>query len=229
LQASKDGLIKKNDRWSINLVGRPSGTRSKTHDDRRRDIIARLAKRLALPGAMHASYRELASASGESISTLQHYFGRREDILVAVLEESHHQAAPYLDHVRTPLPDFEASVRDVVDYVRLGFEQFDLGDIYAIGFVEGIRNESIGSATVHQLLEPTIDAVAQRLERHQSLEQMRPEILARHAAVLLLSPMIVILLHQNELGGKQTHPAEMAGFINDHVAAFVRAHALAST
>lgn len=206
-------------------MGRPIGSRSKTHEARRREIIARLAERLALPGAMHASYRDLVSASGESISTLQHYFGRRENILIAVLEESHRQAEPYLDHARTPLSDFEASVRDVVDYVRLGFEQFGLGDLYAMGLVEGIRNEAIGPAMVRQLLEPTIDAVAQRLAAHQARGQMRDVILARHAAVLLLSPVIVIMLHQHDLGGRQSHPADMDRFIDDHVASFVRANA----
>jgi AcrR family transcriptional regulator len=208
-------------------VGRPSGTRSKTHDARRREITARLTERLALPGAMHASYRDLVAASGESISTLQHYFGRRENILLAVLEESRSQADPYLDYARTPLSDFHASVRDVVDHLRVGYEQFGLGDIFAIGFVEGIRNAAIGPSMVHQLLEPAIDAVAQRLSIHQSRGDMRDDVLARHAAVLLLSPVIVIMLHQRDLGGRQSHPADMDRFIDDHVASFVRAHAAA--
>lgn len=208
-------------------MGRPTGTRSKTHEERRRQIIAKLAERLSRAGGMHASYRDLVAASGESISTLQHYFGRRENILMAVLEESRIQAEPYLDYARTPRSDFQASVRDVVDYVRMGFEQFGLGDIYAIGFVEGIRNAAIGPSMVSDLLEPTIDAVAQRLAIHQARGEMRDEVLARHAAVLLLSPVIVVMLHQHDLGGKQTHPADMDRFIDDHVASFVRAHASA--
>lgn len=207
------------------FVGRSSGTRSKNHDVRRREIIARLQERLALPGAMHASFRELVAASGESISTLQHYFGRRENILIAVLEESRIQGEPHLEYARTPLSDFRSSVRDVADYVRLGYEQFGLGSLYAIGLVEGIRNAAVGPSTVQQLLEPTIDAVAQRLAAHQSLGQMRDDISARHAAVLLISPLIVIMLHQHDLGGSQTHPADIDSFINDHVLSFVRAHA----
>jgi len=206
-------------------VGRPSGTRSKQHEARRREIIARLASRLAQPGAMHASFRDLAAASGESISTLQHYFGRRSDILTAIFAESGRMGAPHLDRTRSPVEGFAESVRDLVDYARMGFEQFGVGDIYAIALVEGIRNAEVAPAVLNDLLDPSIDAIAARLASHQERGEMRPDMVPRHAAVMLLSPIILTMLHQHDLGGRVTNPIDMDRFIDDHVASFVRAHA----
>ena len=79
---------------------RPTGSRGRDHDARRREILQRLTKRLSEPDAMHASYRELAAAGDVSISTLQHYFGRRADIVAAVLEEASHNAAQHFALVR---------------------------------------------------------------------------------------------------------------------------------
>lgn len=207
-------------------MGRPSGKRAKDHDERRREILARLTSRLSAPNAMHASYRDLAASSGESVSTLQHYFGKRADILTAVMSESRRSAEGHLAFSRTPDPDdeFADSIWTVANYIRLGFEQFGLGDIHAIGLVEGIRNPAIGPAVVNDLLEPTIEALAARMAIHQQRGQMRREALPRHAAVFLIGPILLIMLHQKELGGRHSHPADMDRFFKDHVEAFIRAH-----
>jgi hypothetical protein len=47
----------------------------------------------------------------------------------------------------------------------------------------------------------------------------------RHAALALLSPVILALLHQAELGGAKDHPLDVDRFLSDHAAAFARAYA----
>jgi AcrR family transcriptional regulator len=205
-------------------MGRPAGSRSRDHDARREEILARIAARLAQPDAMHASYRDLAVAGGVSISTLQHYFGRRADIVAAVLRQAQHNAVPYLKEARQPQGDFSQSVNEFLANLRLGFEQFGLGELHALGLVEGLGNTVSGPVMVDAVLEPTIAALTARLADHQSAGEMRDDSDARHAALMLLSPMILLLLHQRELGGAAAYPADLDRFVGEHAAAFVRAH-----
>ena len=205
-------------------MGRPAGSRSRDHDARREEILARLAARLAQHDAMHASYRELAVAGEVSISTLQHYFGRRADIVAAVLRRAQHNAVPHLELARRADGDFAQSITAFLENLRFGFEQVGLGDLHALGLVEGLGNTVSGPVMVDAVLEPTIAALTARLAEHQAAGEMRRESDPRHAALMLLSPMIVLLLHQRQLGGAAAYPADLDRFVADHAAAFVRAH-----
>jgi AcrR family transcriptional regulator len=205
-------------------MGRPSGTRSHDHDARRTEILQKLGQRLVARDAMHASYRELSVAAGVSISTLQHYFGRRADIVAAVLEHAEKSAASHLAHMRAPTGRFRKSIEAALNYMRLGFERFGLGETHALGFVEGMRDTAVGPLVVDCILEPSIDAIAARLAAHQARGEMRSDVEARHAAVMLLAPVVLIMLHQHELGGAAQHPADMDRFFSEHLQAFVRAH-----
>jgi AcrR family transcriptional regulator len=205
-------------------MGRPKGARSEGYESRRREILKRLTLRLSQHDAMHASYRDLAEAAEVSISTLQHYFGRRADIVIAVLIEAHSLGAPYLVHMSRPSGSFETSVRDALHYLRVGFERFGLDDLHALGFAEGLRNREIGPVFVDQVLEPSINAVTERLAEHQRRGEMLQDEDARMAALLLLSPMLVIFLHQKDLGGRNKYPADLDVMVELHVRAFVIAH-----
>src|SRR5579883_2196064 len=141
-------------------MARPKGTKSEDYDTRRSEILQRLSNRLTQPDAMQASFRDLVSASGVSISTIQHYFGRREDVIIAILKDARDKAAPHFAHLKKPSGPFEQSIRDVLSYLRLGFERFGVGDLHALGFVEGIRNGGIGPLVVECVLEPSIEAIA---------------------------------------------------------------------
>lgn len=207
-------------------MGRPGGTRNHDHEARRAEILQRLAQRLAMRDAMHASYRELAAAAGVSISTLQHYFGRRADIVAAILQDAENHAAEHFEQVREPAGSFRESVGAALAYIRLGFERFGVGDIHALGLVEGVRNGAVGPIFVDSVLEPSIDALAARLAAHQLRGEMQASVEPRHAALMLLAPVVFIMLHQHELGGAARHPADMDRFFDDHLNAFVKAHRL---
>ena len=205
-------------------MGRPAGSRSHDHDARREEILVRLAARLAQQDAMHASYRELAVAGGVSISTMQHYFGRRVDIVTAVLRRAQHNALPHLDKASRAEGDFAQSITAFLESLRFGFEHFGLGDLHALGLVEGLGSTVNGPVMVDAVLEPTIAALTARLVEHQQAGEMRHDSDPRHAALMLLSPMIVLFLHQRHLGGAAAYPADLDRFVAEHAAAFVRAH-----
>jgi AcrR family transcriptional regulator len=184
-----------------------------------------MGQRLSQADAMHASYRELVAASGVSISTLQHYFGRRADIISAILKQAQQNAEPHFNQVRQAKETFRASVLDFLAYFRLGFESFGVGDVHALGLVEGLRSSTLGPIVVDCVLEPSIDALSNRLAEHQKRGDMRSDSTPRHAALMLLGPALLLMLHQRELGGAARHPEDMDCFFADHAEAFIRAHA----
>lgn len=204
---------------------RPKGALSKDHEDRRSDIIAALVARLCKPDAMHASYRELAAAAGVSTSTMQHYFGKRTAVVQAVVEESQRQAAGKFAALAQPQGDFASSIRGVIDFTLLGFQRFGVGDVYAMGLTEGLNNRAIGPVVVASVLEPSIEAIADRLREHQALGEMRSDRDARHAAIMLLSPLLVLLLHQGPLFGQAAYPANLELFCTELANNFVNANA----
>jgi len=205
-------------------MGRPPGSRSRDHEARRQQILARIVQRLVRPGALHPSYRELAEAGEVSLSTLQHYFGRRDAVIAAVFDQAAQGSAPYLAEAREPAGNLPESVSAVLCNLRLGFEQFGLADLHVLGLAEGLRHATLGPKMVETLLEPTIEAVSTRLSAHQAAGQLRPDTNPRHAALMLILPVVMLLLHQQELGGATAHPVDLDQFLDQHTKAFVLAH-----
>ena len=62
-----------------------------------------------------------------------------------------------------------------------------------------------------------------RLERHIAEGQMRRSD-TRAAALMLLSPLLVAVLHQDQLGGRQAHALELHSLAEELAGAFVRAY-----
>jgi AcrR family transcriptional regulator len=205
-------------------MARPKGSKTEAHAFRRSEILQRLKLRLSQRDAMHASFRDLVAAAGVSISTLQHYFGRRADIVAAVLSEAAKNAEPHFDHARQPDGDFEASVQSVLAYTRLGFERFGVGDLHALALVEGLQNSIIGPVVVDAVLEPSIEAIASRLAAHQRRGEMLADNDPRFAALSLLAPLVLLMLHQHSLNGALCHKVDIDAFLLQHARAFVRAH-----
>jgi hypothetical protein len=106
----------------------------------------------------------------------------------------------------------------------MGFERFGLDDLHALGFAEGLCNSEIGPVFVEQVLEPSIKAVTERLAEPQRRGEMRSDEDARIAALLLLSPMLVLFLHQKDLGGRRKFPADIDTMVELHARTFVIAH-----
>lgn len=205
-------------------MARSTGAVGKSHQARRLEILARLTQRLTEPNAMHASYRELAAAAGVSLSTLQHYFGRRDEVVAAVLGQAQAAAAPHFATLAEPLGSLEESVLAALTQLRLGFEHFGVGEIHALALVEGLRNATIGPITVETVLEPSISALATRLANHQQRGDMRRDVEPRHAAIMLLAPPLLLFLHQQQLHGASAHPIDLNEFFENHARAFMRAH-----
>jgi AcrR family transcriptional regulator len=204
---------------------RLTGARNQTYDAKRRMLLQRLRQRLGQVGAMHASWRDLAAAAGVSLSTMAHYFGRREDIVRAVLDDAHQGGSEPLAVMAMPLAGFRVSVEAALSHLAGGLTHGGVDTLFVIGLAEGLRNPVIGPCFVAHSLEPTIAAVAARLAAHQARGEMRPDCDPRAAALGLISPLILAHLHQHDLSGATAHPLDMSAFIAQQAEAFVRGHA----
>lgn len=204
-------------------MARTVGARSAGHDARRLTLLQRLRERLGQEGATHASWRELAAAAGVGLSTLTHYFGRRDDVIRAVMEDDLRLGAAPLAVMAAPDGAFEASVHAAVRHLCGGLSHGRLSTTYAVGLLECLRHPTLGPAFLDASLEPTLRAVEQRLQAHIDAGEMQGD--ARSASLTLVAPLLLAWLHQSELGGSTIRPLDLDAFATDQAEAFVRAYA----
>ena len=204
-------------------MARTLGAVGAQHSTRRGELIERLRERLGREGATHASWRELAAAAGVGLSTLAHYFGRRDDVVRAVMEDDLAQGLEPLGVMATPSGDFAPSVRDAVGHLAAGLSHGDLSRTYATGLVQCLRHPTLGPAFLDTALEPTLQAVEARLQAHADAGQLSGD--PRAAALALVAPLLLAYLHQRELGGRKLRPLDLDAFATQHAEAFIRAYA----
>jgi AcrR family transcriptional regulator len=204
---------------------RLKGSRNADHQGRRQSLLGRLRGELKRAGPRRPTLRELARACGCSVSTLNHYFGRRDDIIHAVFEDTRERAARHLDRVRqTDLP-FDASVRAVVDEAWAVLVELGAARTLAIGLIEGLGSPRLGAAYLSDMFDPFILALKERLALHVARGEMRA-VDTRMAALALASPMLLTALHQKELQGDTVLPLDCGSFLDHLATGFVRSYGL---
>jgi len=205
-------------------VGRRRGSKNADYAEVRDAILLRLMAHVGLSGRLHLSFRELAQAAQVTPSTLRHYFGDREGVLEATFARVHQAgtifvaAAATEEHGRAP-----ASLAWLLASVRRGWEA-GVGQAHAFGLAEGLGGGRLGQGYLLHLLEPTLQAAEARLARHVAQGELGP-CDVRHAALDLLAPVLLALLHQQALGGAAARPLDLDAFVADHLVRFLRGHA----
>lgn len=205
-------------------MARTAGSRNADFDASREGLVRALLE--ALPGERlaQASLRELAGAAGVSVATLRHYFGARTGVIEACLERMHREGLPYLLEVASgPLPEVRTSLRWLMRYQLEGLRQ-GVGDLHRTGLAAGMGEEALGPAYLRHLLEPSLQAIEARLARHVAAGELNA-LDVRHAALALVSPLLLGWLHQRGLGGDRCRPLDLEALADDTLEAFLRAHA----
>ncbi|WP_438008876.1 TetR/AcrR family transcriptional regulator [Sorangium sp. So ce321] len=204
-------------------MGRPAGSRNPDFEATREQLARSALARLMEPGGAGASLRELAAAAGVSVATMRHYFGGREGVVAAALARAHGDGLRYLVEVATgPLDPLPRSLGWLLAQVIEGFRRGPLSRLHALGLAAGLGDAALGPAYVNELLEPTLKAAEARLARHVAAGELAPCDL-RHAALALLGPLLLALLHQGPLGGRVCRPLDLDAFAATHLDAFLRA------
>ncbi len=174
-------------------------------------------------GAM--SLRDLSTAAGVAMPTLRHYFGPRHQVIDAIFEESLRLGRQGLDAQRCSEKPFNESVRDYARALVFALDNARdsrLGDLFAISLAEGLLDSKVSTSTLKHIVDPTIDALVERLTHHMARGEM-VETEPRAAALMLLSPILLASLHQHQLHGAGERPIPLERLADDLGAAFVRA------
>lgn len=200
-------------------MGRRSGSRNADFEKSREELV----KRVARSAHASSSFRELAEAADVSPATLRHYFADREGVLAEVLSMQRKQGQPYMDAAATAdVGDVRESLGWLLHTIAAGWSH-GLGDVHALGLGAGLGDERLGPSYVNDILEPTLQSVEARIQKHIDSKELAPTNV-RHAALALLSPLVLGLIHQQGLFGAKCRPLELSAFIDDHVEHFVRAY-----
>ena len=206
---------------------RPKGVKNEGHEDKRRELLLRMLPRFIRRDVERPSLRQLAAAAGVSVPTLRHYFGGRSDVVAALLTEYRSMGEARLRQAAEPAGDLHASVRDFAHQFVRGMQaerQVRLGDMFAASLTEGLLDPAVSATVLQTILDPSIDALQARLGRHIEAGQMR-QADTRAAALMLLSPLLVAVLHQDQLCGRNTHPLDLPTLADELASSFVRAYA----
>jgi AcrR family transcriptional regulator len=178
-------------------------------------------------GTARPSLRQLASAAGVTVPTLRHYFGDRSDVIEAILagyREAGEQRLRAIAEIRLP---FDESIheygRALLAAVRAP-RPVKLGDVFAVSLAEGLLDGRIGPAALEHVVDPSLEVLQARLAGHIEAGEMIPTD-TRAAALMLLSPLLLVILHQHQMGGADCSPADLDAIAHEVCTAFVRAYA----
>lgn len=201
---------------------RPAGTRNPEYQQRRAALIAKLERRLVDP-PNRPNMLELARSAEVSIPTLKHYFGDRAGVVAAVLVDGRARGDRFMAIAAEPSGPFPQSIADLVSFVVQGFTRGRLGDLLAVGFAEAFRDAAASAAYLDNIMDPMIAAAGARLATHVERGEMI-DVDTRHAALGLIGPLFLALVHQFDFAGKAHHPIDLEAFGAQHGAAFIRAY-----
>ncbi len=207
-------------------MARPKGARDADYQQKRAQLLERMIPTIMQRELARPSLRQLAEAAGVTVSTLRHYFGSRAELVSGALELMRAEADGRLQTVSQPVGDFETSVRDYVQSLLRAIDaprRVPLGDLFAVSLAEGLLDPRIGPSTLGFILDPTLDALAARLQAHLDRGEMRP-CDVRAASLMLVSPLLLAILHQNHMGGSDCRPLNLNQTTDEICTAFVAAY-----
>lgn len=208
-------------------MSRTAGARNRDYDARRDALAVAMIPRLLAPDGPRVSARELAAAAGVSVPTLRHYFGGRGGAFAAAIGAMRRLGAMHLDRAaREPHGGVSRSLHWFVSELILGWEQFGVGGMVGSAIAAGMFDTEVGPACVNDILEPILQGAEVRLAGHVAAGEIAvPDV--RAAALTLVAPIVLALLHQGPLGGAGCRPLDVRAFARAHVDRFLVGYGVA--
>lgn len=172
-------------------MGRPAGSRNLNYDSRRATLAASVFGALQAR-AGRASLRDLAVASGVSVSTLRHYFGDRDGLLQALLEVLGEELADSFEQLISELPGpLIEAVPALVNELEMAMAG-PLRDHVRVALVEGLATSALHRPLLYGTLAPAAFAIEAMLEARR--DELVPNPNIRVASVALVMPLFFCLL-----------------------------------
>jgi AcrR family transcriptional regulator len=206
---------------------RAKGVKNADHEIKRRELLGRMLPRFARLDLERPSLRQLAAAAEVTAPTLQHYFGDRTGVVAALLAEYRRRGETQLATVAKASGPLAASVREFAHAFVSGLQAEQavrVGDIMAASLAEGLADRAVSPLALAHILHPALDALTARLAEHAERGEMIDADL-HAAALVLLAPLLVAVLHQDQMNGRESRRIELDALADQVSAAFVRAYA----
>lgn len=168
--------------------------------DRRRSIAEALFRATADRGVEAVSLRDLAAEAGMSLTTVQHYFHTKDEMLLFALDHMRERVAGRLLARLAHLPD--ATPRDVTRAVLAELlptsEAGRAEAVVSVGFYSRAAVTPAYAAALRAGLQSMLDVITQHLRTAQDSGHLSPDLDAeREAAALfwfthgLVGPLLV--------------------------------------
>lgn len=190
---------------------RPAGVRNHDFEAKKTALLDTLSEFALNDDLRRPSLRQFAIAAQASEPTLRHYFKDRQGLVIAILKHIHGRAIPLWEVIATGAPDTATAVAEYFRVTEAGLTHGGFARAHAFGIIEGMADETVGQAYLEFLLDPALSAVSEKMDATPG----KPETLdeRRASAFMMLSPILVMTLHQQLLGGKEASPVDTAGFL----------------
>ncbi len=203
---------------------RQKGSRNKGYDEEKQRLAQLLFDALVSSSDEGPSFRQLASACDVSPSTLRHYFTDRKGAIEAAIEHAGSNGKPHLNLVRHgEFGEAKEALLTLLRYLSFGWQHSELGDLHRVGLEAGLSDAKAGKTYLESILEPAVQAFSDRIQLHIDRGELKP-CTPRFAALSLLSPVLLAMLHQKQLNGEEKWPLSIDEFIQEHVDFFLQAH-----
>ncbi|MEM9572793.1 MAG: hypothetical protein AAF996_15105 [Pseudomonadota bacterium] len=190
---------------------RPAGVRNHDFAAKKTALLDTLSEFALNDDLRRPSLRQFAIAAKASEPTLRHYFKDRQGLVIAILQHIHQRAIPLWEVIATGSPDTATAVEEYFRVTEAGLTHGGFARAHAFGIIEGMADEKVGQAYLEYLLDPALKAVSEKMDATPG----KPETLdeRRASAFMMLSPVLVMTLHQQLLGGKDASPIDTTGFL----------------
>lgn len=187
-------------------MSRPSGVRNQDFAQKRQALLDKMEVFILEKGNESPSFRQLAIAAEISEPTLRHYFTDRSGVMVALIENFRDKSAFMRDATRQASDGIADSLEGYHQLVRRFRQDATFVQAQAFMIRESMADAAARRAYLEHIVEPSIDALADRLVRTKGGPANYQT--ARTAGMMLMSSSIFMILHQELLDAKEHAPVD---------------------
>jgi len=206
-------------------MARPEGKKNEDYDIKRERLLDLLYVHMMKQEFREfPSFRTVSQLLDVTPPTLKHYFGDREGLIKSFMEFIDKRGDPFIQKAAVPSGKADYSIREVLHFIASGFEFGPVAHIHQFGLANGLGDSEIGPAYLNYIFEPLLQALEKRISSHQEAGEI-VSVEPRIAALALISPLFMVMMHQKKLGGCNVRPIDLNDFIHQHADAFMRAYA----
>lgn len=185
---------------------RPAGARNYDFEEKRGALLDQLTIYALTADLRRPSLRQFALAVEQSEPTLRHYFGDRQQMVAEIIANIGAMATPIWEGFAGPAESSDVAIDQYFIMVEKSLTHGQFARAHAFGLIEGLADETVGRAYLEKLLEPALRSIAEKLRAAPG--GPRTENGLRTASLAILSPLLMMTLHQDFFGGAEAAPID---------------------